>query len=37
MCDAVKSLNDIKPGSNAQITYYELAGMAVADFVYVPC
>jgi hypothetical protein len=37
MCDAEKSLKDIKVGSNVQVTYYELAGVAVADFVYVPC
>ena len=37
MCDANKSLKDIKTGINAQITYYELAGVAVADFIYVPC
>jgi NAD/NADP transhydrogenase beta subunit len=37
MCDADKSLKDIRIGSNAQVTYYELAGVAVADFIYVPC
>lgn len=37
MCDADKSLKDIKTGINVQVTYYELAGMAVADFIYVPC
>jgi prefoldin subunit 5 len=37
LCDADKSLNDIKIGSNVQVTYYELAGMAVADFIYAPC
>jgi hypothetical protein len=37
MCDTDKSLKDIRIGRNAQVTYYELAGVAVADFIYVPC
>jgi hypothetical protein len=37
VCDADRSLKDIKVGSNVQITYYELAGVAVADFIYAPC
>ena len=37
MCNADKSLKDVRTGSNAQVTYYELAGVAVADFIYVPC
>ena len=37
LCDASKSLNDIKIGSNAHVIYYERAGVAVADFIYVPC
>jgi hypothetical protein len=37
MCDADRSLKDIKVGHNVQVTYYELAGVALADFIYVPC
>jgi hypothetical protein len=37
VCDADKSLEDIKVGSNVQVTYYELAGIAVASFIYATC
>ena len=37
LCDANKSLSDIKIGSSAHVIYYERAGVAVADFIYVPC
>lgn len=30
-------LKDIKAGINAQVAYYQFAGMAVADFIYMPC
>jgi predicted sugar kinase len=37
ICDAERSLKDINVGSKVQVTYYELAGVAVADFIYLPC
>ncbi|HSB33988.1 MAG TPA: hypothetical protein VLG39_06005 [Nitrospirota bacterium] len=38
MCYAAKkSLKDLKPGSKTQVTYHEIAGLAVADFIYKPC
>jgi hypothetical protein len=36
-CDANKSLKEIQIGSKAHVMYYERAGVAVADFIYVPC
>lgn len=38
MCYAGKSsLKDLKPGAKLQVTYHEIAGLAVADFIYKPC
>jgi hypothetical protein len=37
VCDVDKSLENIKVGSNVQVTYYELAGIAVASFIYATC
>jgi hypothetical protein len=36
-CDADKSLHDIRVGNDVQVTYHELAGLAVADFIYKGC
>jgi hypothetical protein len=38
MCYAARSSSDdLKPGVKAQVTYHEIAGLAVADFIYKPC
>jgi hypothetical protein len=38
MCYAAKkSFKDLKPGAKMQVTYHEIAGLAVADFIYKPC
>ena len=38
MCYAAKaSPKDLKAGAIMQVTYHEIAGMAVADFIYKPC
>lgn len=34
---ARKSFEDLKPGAKMQVTYHEIAGLAVADFIYKPC
>jgi hypothetical protein len=38
MCYAGKSsLKDLKAGAKLQVTFHEIAGLAVADFIYKPC
>jgi hypothetical protein len=38
MCYAAKaSPKDLKAGARTQVTYHEIAGLAVADFIYKPC
>lgn len=37
MCDEDKSFRDLKVGSMVVVTYYEMAGLSVADFIYKPC
>jgi hypothetical protein len=37
MCKVAKSIKDLKAGSKAVVMYHEVAGVAVADYIYEPC
>jgi hypothetical protein len=37
VCDTKTSLNDIRPGQEVQVSYFEVAGMAFANSIFKAC